>query len=171
MIQGKVQRLYTNLRGRRFSLYFNDDTRSLTTPDGTVNTVESLKGFAVGTTQTWVIRGYFIPDTTSTTWQFQTTSDDASYLWIGSGATDEDNSLNTGTADVDNGGQHGSQTRTSGNISLTSGVPYPIAIIIGNNTGPGSLTVEWRPNTSTSWQSEGIGFYFRNRKAPNGYNL
>jgi len=171
MIQGNRQRVTKDLRGRRFNLYFNDDTRSLTTPDGTVNVVESLKGFAVGTTNTWVIRGFFIPDTTTSTWQFRTTSDDASYLWIGAGATEEDDSLDTGVADVDNGGLHGSTTVTSGNISLTSGVLYPLAIIIGNNTGPGSLTVEWRPDTSTAWQSEGIGFYFRNPKAENGYNL
>ncbi len=171
MIVGNRQRLLTQLRGRRFDLYFADDTRNLTTPDGTVNVVESLKGFSVGTTQTWLFRGFFIPNSTSTTWQFRTTSDDASYLWIGDGATEEDDTLDVGIADVDNGGLHGSQTRTSGNISLTSGVPYPITIVAGNNTGPGSITVEWRPNTSTDWQSEGINFYFRNPKANNGYNL
>jgi len=171
MIVANQQRLFADLRGRQFSLYFNDDMRSLTNPNGTVNLVDELRATSIGTTITWLYRGFFIPDITSTTWQFRTTSDDASYLWVGSGATEEDDTLDTGIADVDNGGLHGSQTRTSGNISLTAGVPYPIAIVAGNNTGPGSITVEWRPNTSTSWVSYGRDFYFRNPKATNGYNL
>ncbi len=171
MIVANQQRLFTELRGRRFNLYFSDDMRTLTTPDGTVDLVLQLNNFSIGTTDTWIFRGFFIPDITTTTWQFRTTSDDASYLWIGSGATEEDDTLDIGIADVDNGGLHGSQTRTSGNISLTAGVPYPIATVAGNNTGPGSITVEWRPNTSTSWAFNGRDFYFRNPKATNGYNL
>lgn len=170
MIQGNRQRLVTQLRGRRFNLYFNDDMTSLTTPDGTVDLVSQLNSFTVGNTDTWLFRGYFIPNTTSTTWQFRTTSDDGSFLWVGSNANATDTTLNTDDAAVDNGGLHGSQTRTSGNLSLTSGVAYPFTVVAGNNTGPGSITVQWRPNTTTSWASDGTNRYFRNPKAVNGYN-
>jgi hypothetical protein len=170
MIVGNRQKLVTQLRGRRFNLYFNDDMTTLTTPDGTVDLVNQLNNYTVDTTDTWLFRGYFIPDSTSTTWQFRTTSDDASFLWVGSSANALDTSLPTGSATVNNGGLHGSQTRTSGNLSLTSGVIYPFTVVAGNNTGPGSITVQWRPNTSTAWASNGDGFYFRNPKAVNGYN-
>jgi len=170
MIVGNRQRLVTQLRGRRFSSYFADNMSNLTTPDGTVTLTSQINSFSVGTTNTWLFRGYFIPDTTTTTWQFRTTSDDASYLWVGSSANASDTSLPTGSATVNNGGLHGEQTVTSGNLSLTSGVAYPFAVVGGNNTGPGILTVEWRPNTSTSWSSNGTDLYFRNPKADNGYN-
>ena len=170
MITGARQRVVQELRGRRFNLYFNDDMTTLTTPDGTVDLVTELNNYTVGTTDTWLFRGYFIPDSTSTTWQFRTTSDDASFLWIGSNANATDTTLNTSNAAVDNGGTHSSRTRTSGNLSLTSGVIYPFTVVAGNNTGPGSITVQWRPNTSTAWSSDGDGFYFRNPKAINGYN-
>lgn len=143
---------------------------SLTTPDGTVNLVSQLNSFSIATTNTWLFRGYFIPNSTSTTWRFRTTSDDASYLWIGTNANATDTTLNTANAVVDNGGLHGTRTVTSGNLSLTSGVIYPFSVVAGNNTGPGIITVEWQPNTSTAWSSNGSSFYFRNPKAANGYN-
>lgn len=170
MIVGNRQRLFTQLRGRRFNLYFNDDMTSLDTPDGTVDLVSRIDSYTIGTTDTWLFRGYFIPNTTSTTWQFRTTSDDASYVWIGTNANELDTRLNPNNAVVDNGGLHGERTVTSGNLSLTSGVAYPFSAVGGNNTGPGILTVEWRPNTATAWSSDGGNFYFRNPKATNGYN-
>ena len=129
-----------------------------------------MNNFSIGTTDTWLFRGYFIPDTTTTTWQFRTISDDASFLWIGSNANQTDTNLDPDNAVVDNGGLHGTRTVTSGNLSLTSGVIYPFAVVGGNNTGPGILTVQWRPNTGTSWASDGSDYYFRNPKAVNGYN-
>ena len=170
MIVGARQKLLQELRGRRFDTYFADNMGNLTTPQGDVDLVNQLNNYSIGTTDTWLFRGYFIPDITTTTWQFRTTSDDASYLWIGTNANRTDVNLNPNEAVVDNGGLHGEQTRTSGNLSLTSGVIYPFSVVGGNNTGPGILTVEWRPNTSTAWSSDGDGFYFRNPKAVNGYN-
>lgn len=170
MIVGNRQRLLTQLRGRRFDLYFADSMGSLTTPSGDVDLVSQLNSYSIGNTDTWLFRGYFIPNTTTTTWQFRTTSDDASYLWIGFNANQTDTNLDPDNAVVDNGGLHGEQTVTSGNISLTSGVIYPFAVVGGNNSGPGILTVQWRPNTSTAWSGNGTNFYFRNPKANNGYN-
>ena len=159
-----------SLMGRQFTGYFADNMGNLTTPNGTTQTVNQLNSFSVGTTTTWLFRGYFIPNVTSTTWRFRTTSDDASYLWIGTSAVNGDTTLPTGSATIDNGGLHGSRTVTSGNLSLNAGTVYAFAVVIGNNTGPGSLTVDWS-TTNSNWQSNGTNLYFRNPRAANGYNL
>ena len=162
------QRLRNGLYGRYFNNYFSDNMSNLA--NSTNSDVRTqLNSYSVGTTDTWLFRGYFLADTTSTTWRFRTTSDDASYVWIGSNARASDTSLNTEDAVVDNGGIHSSRTRSSGAISLTGGVFYPIAIVVGNNTGPGSLTLSW--SAGSIYSSDGDGYFFRNPKALNGYNL
>ena len=102
-----------------------------------------LNGYSVGTTDTWLFRGYFLANTTATNWRFRTNSDDASYVWIGSNSTATDVNLNTSNAVVNNGGVHSAQTRTSSDISLTDGIVYPFAVVIGNNSGPGNLTLSF----------------------------
>ena len=166
----KKRRLENGLLGRYFNLYFQDNMGSLTSP-GAVVVNTSISSYSVDTTDTWLFRGYFLADTTSTQWRFRTTSDDASWLWVGSNSTAADTSLNTSNAVVNNGGAHSSRTRTSGNLSLTAGVFYPIAVVVGNNTGPGILTVEFSSNGGTTWNATGTGYYFYNPYAPNGYNL
>jgi len=165
----KKRRLQSGLFGRYFNTYFSDNMGNLTTATNSEVRTQ-LSSYSVGTTDTWLFRGYFRADTTSTTWQFRTNSDDASYVWIGSDSTAIDTSLDTDNAVVDNGGLHGAQTRTSNNISLTDGVLYPFAVVIGNNSGPGTLTLEWRVNSGT-WESDGAGYLFYNAYAPNGHNL
>jgi hypothetical protein len=78
--------------------------------------------------------GYFLPPTTDT-YVFSTTSDDASYLWVGPNALS--GSFTTANATVNNGGAHASQERF-GSASLTAGVYYPLRIqfgegAVGNN--------------------------------------
>ena len=136
----KKRRLQSGLFGRYFNTYFSDNMGNLTTPTNSEVRTQ-LSSYSVGTTDTWLFRGYFRADTTSTTWQFRTTSDDGSFVWIGSDSTAVDTSLDTDSAVVDNGGLHGAETRTSNNISLTDGVLYPFAVVIGNNSGPGILTL------------------------------
>jgi hypothetical protein len=65
--------------------------------------------------------GYFLPSTAET-YTFFTSSDDASYVWVGSNAV---TGFTTENAIVDNGGLHGNQER-SGTVSLIGGVYYPI---------------------------------------------
>ena len=165
----KKRRLQSGLFGRYFNTYFSDNMGNLTTPTNSEVRTQ-LSSYSVGTTDTWLFRGYFLADTTSTTWQFRTNSDDASFVWIGTNSTAIDTALDTDNAVVDNGGTHSARTRTSNNISLTDGVLYPFAVVIGNNTGPGSLTLEWRVNSGT-WESDGAGYLFYNPYAPNGHNL
>jgi len=166
----KKQRLRSGLFGRYFNTYFADNMSNLTTPTNT-DVRTQLSSYSVGTTDTWLFRGYFVPDSTSNEWQFRTTSDDASWLWLGSNGDDEDTSLNTSNSIVNNGGLHGSQTVASTSYSLTANQAYPIAVVIGNNSGPGTLTVEFRSNSNDGWESDGDGLFFYNPYAPNGSNL
>jgi len=166
----RKERLRSGLFGRYFNTYFSDNMGNLTSPTNS-DVRTQLSSYTVGTTDTWLFRGYFLANTTATNWQFRTNSDDASWLWIGSNSTATDTNLVTGNAVVNNGGVHSAQTRTSSNISLTDGVFYPFAVVVGNNSGPGTLTVEFSNNGGTNWQSDGAGFYFHNPYAPNGYNI
>jgi len=166
----RKERLRSGLFGRYFNTYFSDNMGNLTSPTNS-DVRTQLSSYTVDTTDTWLFRGYFLANTTATNWQFRTNSDDASWLWIGSNSTATDTNLVTGSAVVNNGGLHGTQTRTSSNISLTDGVFYPFTVVIGNNSGPGTLTVEFSSNGGTNWQSDGNGFYFHNPYAPNGYNI
>ena len=88
--------------------------------------------------------GYFLPSTTET-YTFFTSSDDASYVWVGSNAL---TGFTTANAIVNNGGAHGNQER-SGTISLTSGVYYPIRIQFGEASGGDVMTFNYSTPTIT----------------------
>ena len=88
--------------------------------------------------------GYFLPSTTET-YTFFTSSDDASYVWVGSNAV---TGFTTGNATVNNGGLHGNQ-ETSGTASLTTGVYYPIRIQFGEQGGSDVLTFNYSTPTIT----------------------
>jgi hypothetical protein len=79
--------------------------------------------------------GYFLPSTTET-YTFFTSSDDASYVWVGSNAI---TGFTTANAIVNNGGTHAARER-SGTISLTAGVYYPIRIQFGEASGGDIMT-------------------------------
>ena len=79
--------------------------------------------------------GYFRPTTTET-YTFFLSSDDASYLWIGSNAV---SGFSTANAIVNNGGLHGN-VEVSGTAALTSGVYYPIRIQFGEQSGGDVMT-------------------------------
>jgi len=88
--------------------------------------------------------GYFLPSTTET-YTFFTSSDDASYVWVGSNAL---SGFTTANATVNNGGAHGNQER-SGTSSLTAGVYYPIRIQFGEQGGGDVLTFNYSTPTIT----------------------
>lgn len=169
MILVKRQPVLEQLQGRQFSTYFADNMSNLSTPNGSTSELNRISSITLGASITWVYRGLFRPSSTAD-YQFRTTSDDASYLWLGANATASDTTLNTSNALVNNGGLHGSTTVTSSKVTLTQGVYYPIAIVAGNNTGPGTITVEFTDG-NFGWIADGAGFYFRNPRAANGYNL
>ena len=169
LIQKKIRKYTSGLYYRRYTGY-KATPSALAGLQGDTGTSTNISSFSVPTTATYVFRGLFLPDVTSSSWQFRTTSDDGSYLWIDDKAQAADDSLSTGDVVVNNGGLHSEQTVTSGNISLTEKIYYPFAVFTNNNTGPGTLTVEFRKNSGT-WTSNGDGFYFYDSGTDNGYNL
>ena len=106
--------------------------------------------------------GYFLPSTTET-YTFFTSSDDASYVWVDSNAL---SGFTTGNATVNNGGAHGNQER-SGTASLTSGVYYPIRIQFGEQGGGDVLTFNYStPTIPKTTNVTGRVFY---NAATNGF--
>ena len=99
--------------------------------------------------------GYFKPTTTET-YTFFTSSDDASYVWVGSTAQ---TGFTTANAIVKNGGLHGTQER-SGTISLTTGIYYPIRIQFGELSGGDVMTFNYSTPTITKTTNvTGLVFY------------
>jgi hypothetical protein len=148
--------------GRRYSGYMSDNPNFFATAtlSGTSfaytninsNWVEGGNNFSVE----WL--GYFRPNETGT-WNFRTTSDDCSFLWIGTFAT---SGFLTSNANVNNGGTHGPET-ASGTAILSSGIYYPIRIQFGENTGGEAMTVDFAPPSNpTGWVNAGTGYYFYN---------
>ena len=99
--------------------------------------------------------GYFKPTTTQT-YTFYTTSDDASYVWIGANAI---SGFTTANATVNNGGAHG-PIEASGSIALTAGVYYPIRIQFGEAGGGDVMTFNYSTSTITKTTNvTGLVFY------------
>ena len=152
--------LVSGLYGRRYNGYFADVPTFFNTAafSGTSkvytninsNWSEGGDNFSVE----WL--GYFKPNSTGT-WTFETISDDASYLWIGSFAV---GGYTTGNATVNNGGAHGDTSRT-GTASLIAGVYYPIRVQFGESGGGERMTVNFTPPGGAS-TNDGTGYYFYN---------
>ena len=136
---------YANgLYRRRYTGYFADDVNWFTTATqvaADVNTSPITDGdhgelFSIQ----WL--GYFLATTTET-YTFFTSSDDASYLWVGATAL---SGFTTANATVNNGGRHGTVEK-SGTAALIAGTYYPIRIQFGENTGGDVMEV--RISTAT----------------------
>ncbi len=132
----------------RYSGYFADDVNWFSTATATATTVQTTviedpigEGGELFGMQ-WL--GYFVPSTTET-YTFFLSSDDASYMWIGSNAV---SGFSTANATINNGGLHG-PIEVSGNVALTAGVYYPIRIQYGENTGGDVLTFNYSTATIT----------------------
>ena len=137
-----------------------------------------INSISINTTAAMIWRGFFLPDQTSTSWQFRTTSDDASFLWINREDSFQSrnaaqkisaNILST-EATVDNGGRHTERTVTSSNLTLNANIYYPICIFASNNRGAGIITVEFRRDGG-SWISDGSNYYFHDAATDNGYHI
>ena len=92
--------------------------------------------------------GYFKAPSTGT-FEFDTTSDDGSGVWIGANAL-EGGTRNTSNAVVNNGmgSGHASQT-SSGTISLTQDVFYPIRVVHEEVSGGDNMRFRWRVSGGT----------------------
>ena len=148
--------LDSGLFGKRFVGYFNDsmtwwDTAAL---HGDTNLTTNISNFTSGADfYSWMWVGYFKPSV-SGTWTFFTSSDDASYLWIGPTAV---TGYTTSNALVNNGGLHATQER-SGTVTLEADRIYPIRIMFGENAGGDVMTVSFTP-PGGSKTTDGSGFY------------
>lgn len=126
-----------------------------------------INNFAINATTTYVWRGYFKPDATSTSWQFRTTSKDGSYVWLDSAAENPVASLDPASAIVDNGGTHSSTTVESSNQSLDSQFHYVITLVAGSNVGSGNVTLEWRRDGG-AWESSGSTYLSSDNRYADG---
>jgi hypothetical protein len=151
----------SGLLGTRHIGYFEDDTSWFNTAQlhGDTNCTTSIDNFTSSSNSnedsySWQWNGYFKANSTET-YTFYTSSDDASYLWIGVDAT---GNYTPETAVVNNGGLHGMQ-EASGTTPLVSGQYYPIRIQFGENTGGDAITVNFSTDTITK-TTDGSGYYF-----------
>jgi hypothetical protein len=160
-----VQPYTAGLFKTTYTGYFNDNVSFFATatpatvgtnPATSVQTTSIVEGSGdSGSNFSCQWLGYFKPTTTET-YTFFTTSDDASYVWIGATAT---SGFTTANAVVNNGGLHGA-TEQSGTISLTAGVYYPIRIQFGELSGGDVLTFNFStPTISKTTNVTGLVFY------------
>jgi hypothetical protein len=149
---------------RRYSGYFADDVNwfdTATLVDSAVNTSPINDGFEGDSFSVqWL--GYFLATTTET-YTFYTTSDDASYLWIGSTALQN---FTTSNATVNNGGLHG-PIEQSGTSSLVAGTYYPIRMQMGE-LGGGDV-MEVRISTPTIVKTTDLSPYIFYNVYTNGF--
>ncbi len=91
-------------------------------------------------------RGY-LTITTGGSYTFTLNSDDAAYLWVGN--TAKVSPLQTSSALVNGGGQHGA-TNYTGTVTLAAGT-YPLAMLYGENGGENVLTLSYNgPDTNNA---------------------
>jgi hypothetical protein len=126
------------LYGQKYSGYFANDLNFFNTAAyiGSESTFTSISLGDEGTSYSWKWYGFIIASSTGT-YTFQTTSDDASYVYI------------DGTRVVDNGDTHGART-ISGTIDLILGKRYRIQIYFGENAGAASMIFSWSGGSQTS---------------------
>jgi hypothetical protein len=153
---------YAGLWGKRVSGYFNDNVSYFAANTAVeTRTVTDFPGFSSGGDYySWEFKGYFKAPADGT-YTFGTTSDDASYLWIGTTAV---SGFTTGNALVNNGGLHGARY-AQGSIYLLADVYYPIRVHFGENAGRDVLaiyiygpTIPIDPEYNTT--SNGNGYFF-----------
>ena len=148
-----------------YSGYFADSVSFFATATQTTfgtNPGESVQTTAIseaasddGTNFSCQWLGYFKPTTTET-YTFYTSSDDASYMWIGANAV---TGFTTGNATVNNGGLHGN-TERSGTAALTAGTYYPVRIQFGEQGGGDVMTFNYAtPNITKTTNVTGLVFY------------
>lgn len=151
--------------------YFGDDVTwfALQTPsysdwDGYINIGTSLNDLNIDNYSIqWT--GYFIPPTNGN-YMFRTTSDDASYLWLGAEAL---SGFTTGNAVVNNGGAHGDQTVAStSQYTMHTNTAYPIRVQYGEAGGGATMYAEYSSDGGITW-NHFINNCFRISSTSEGY--
>jgi hypothetical protein len=145
------------LAGIRYNNYYDDDPNWFATATLSGETVTStqIQGFSSNAENySWQWLGTF-RSAAAGTYNFCTSSDDASHLWIGASAT---SGFTTSNATVNNGGLHPVQTQC-GNVTLAATTNYPIRIQFGEYTGSDAISVYFTPPGGTA-KYDGTGYFF-----------
>jgi len=139
----------TGLISELYSGYYSDSPSFFLNKSPTSsNTVSSISGLNTSPYNSRRYYGYFTAPS-SASFDFQTSSDDSSVVYIGDASQTVDNLFkeveNNKDAKlvVNNRGWHGNQTQ-SGSKTLVSGSVYPIIIYYGNAPSNSNLTFQWR---------------------------
>lgn len=140
-VAGLFSESYTGYYSDNPSFFLNKSPTS----SSTVTSISSV------TTNPYNSRRYFgyFTAPSSASFDFQTSSDDSSVVYIGDASQTVDNLFkeveNNRDAKlvVNNRGWHGNQTQ-SGSKTLVSGSVYPIIIYYGNAPSDSNLTFQWR---------------------------
>ncbi|MEO0032748.1 MAG: hypothetical protein RIS94_2506, partial [Pseudomonadota bacterium] len=158
------------LTGTRYNGYFNDyipffdsatavqDAR-FAAPFTAINTVTPGLNFGDNYSVRYV--GYFRPTTTGV-YTFQSTSDDASYIFLGNAgqsASTFQSSLSGLTPLVSDGGAHPPQTASGTTATLNAGTLYPIVVLFGEAGGGDQITVRYGL-AGGPLTDNGLGTYF-----------
>ena len=125
--------LFPGLVQEHYSGYFSDDPNWFTAHQSDaphsissrINRTTNGKIFYYS--MQWI--GYFVP-TEDGVWSFKTTSDDASYLWLGKSAL---GSVDLADAKINLSGIHGPVSGET-KLTLVKGRKYPFRLQYGNNT-------------------------------------
>jgi hypothetical protein len=131
------------IRKVTYTGYHNDDVAFTDTATATASTTANNFVIASIAENTTVLYTGYLLATYTGTWTFTITSDDASYLWIGSTAV-------TGyTTGNELAGASWSGPGT-GTISLTAGEYYPVRLLYGNGPASGNLTLTYAHTGQTA---------------------
>jgi len=165
--RGEAITTYANgLYGKRYVGYFSDDVNwfSTATLHGDVNQLTEINNFTNNAeTYSWQWLGYFKANSTEN-YTFYTSSDDASYLWIGSNAI---NGFTTANANINNGNGHPETRVDSSPINLIAGTYYPIRVQFGENGGGDIMSLGFSTPTIAETKN-GLGYYYYNSNT-NGF--
>ena len=161
---------FTN--GLNYMYYANQSSLNYTTQDisyftsnvmpnsvGTTTTLASISNVgSPNTSQSFGIQitGYFRPSSTGT-WTFNLSADDAAYLWLGSSAA------SPGTSNTESNAQlyvNWGQGQKSYSTTLNAGVYYPLLIYYGQGGGAYGLSMSFSgPGVSTT--TDGTQYFFK----------
>ena len=167
--RGQPITTYANgLYGKRYVGYFNDDVNwfNTATLHGDVNQLTQIDSFTNNAEDySWQWVGYFKASSTEN-YTFYTSSDDASYLWIGNNTRA---GFATTNANVNNGTTHAEAEVGSSPVSLVANTYYPIRVQFGESSGGDIMTVSFETPTIAK-RTNGLGYYYYDTNT-NGFSV
>jgi hypothetical protein len=173
---GLFQSVYNGYFSDNVNFFLTAPLTSFTNSTGTTSSTAVVNSLNILLPQTsaytqrvsYQILGYFKPPTTNT-YTFTMSSDDASYLWIGTPAII--GRFNTTNAIISLSGIHvasSSKGKGSGTIYLSANNYYPFRLQYGNNLNQGSLYLTVSSTTTPNTNNLGGYVYYNVNSASGG---